>query len=497
MLREKIISNCLKYSHKKAFVDDKVQITYGKLLELIKINLKYEKFKYGNVGIITDHCIEGVVSEVVCLFWNKVFIPIDSELPEQRISKMLEFSNVSSIIIATDKISLIEKLKKKFYDINFFRIKLDTENESQPSTENTTNIALDGSGYTDDKEMYHLYTSGSTGAPKAVVQRCSSVNHFAEQYIQNVGIKSEDNLTLFSTLGHDASIIDIYSSLISGATLYLLDLKKVNNFFKINEWIEKNRISIWHSVPTVLRTALRYNNNHFHYSPKVIVLGGEEVLVSDFEKIKKHFQNSKFYVLYGQTEHSYTSGLFIENEQDVGCVGEPINGVKLALDLKKNKIQEIIVNSPYLFSYYKGGKQKKSQQKNFFRTGDMVVKTENGWKFQGRKGRQIKINGNRVDLAGIESIIEARFNDIDFAVLETKSNKFNTSVLVGVFHGGNHTLIEINNELNKFLAPYELLKDLINFPEEFPKTITGKRDLRELSNRLLTLENLDGMFCRN
>lgn len=482
MLKSEIIANCLKYADKIAFTDRNFQISYREVLEVIAHNIKTLTFAQGNVGILTDHCVEGVLSELICLFSDQTFVPIDASIPEKRIDKIIDSSSVVTIIIATDNDNLFKKIQQRFPNINFVSLCLDVK--SQTDLESAAReLIVRGD---ENEEMYHLYTSGTTGNPKAVVQTREAVLYFVGQYKKNIGIRASDHLTLFSTLGHDASIIDIYSSLVSGATLHLLDLKQVKNFLALKKWIIKNKISIWHSVPTVFRAAVRFNNQTFSYSPRLIVLGGEEVLKADFYKVKEHFSNTKLYVLYGQTEHSYTSGILVAHEEEVGMLGEPIEGVDLAFESRENDTQEVVIHSPYLFKYYIiNGEKKYKDFEGSFESGDLVSLSDTGYRFRGRKDRQIKINGNRVDLAEIESIVEKEFDDIDFAVLENKNLKMNATNLVGVIYGTDHTLMEINILLQRHLPSYELLTSLIEVTKEFPKTATGKRDLLKLSREVL------------
>lgn len=201
MLAEKIAENIEKHKDKIALWDKDKAISYGKLGDVINLNLDRIN-TVGNVGILTSHSSEGIIAELICLFLNKTFIPIVDNLPTFRIEKMIEISNITGIIIATEDKRVVQDLKEKYPKLDFFSIRKNGSVKKNVFMSKVYNEV--------PNDMYHLYTSGSTGIPKAVVQTKKSVYHFATQYIERLDINSEDRLTLFSSLGHDASIIDIF-----------------------------------------------------------------------------------------------------------------------------------------------------------------------------------------------------------------------------------------------------------------------------------------------
>src|SRR5206468_7232256 len=99
---------------------------------------------------------------------------------------------------------------------------------------------------------YILYTSGSTGQPKGVLQTHRNLLHFISCYTQGVGIRAGDRLSLLYSFSFSASLMDIYGGLLNGATVYHYDLRK-RGLDDLPEWLRRNRITVYHSVPTVFR----------------------------------------------------------------------------------------------------------------------------------------------------------------------------------------------------------------------------------------------------
>lgn len=122
MLAEKIAENIEKHKDKIALWDKDKAISYGKLGDVINLNLDRIN-TVGNVGILTSHSSEGIIAELICLFLNKTFIPIVDNLPTFRIEKMIEISNITGIIIATEDKRVVQDLKEKYPKLDFFSIR--------------------------------------------------------------------------------------------------------------------------------------------------------------------------------------------------------------------------------------------------------------------------------------------------------------------------------------------------------------------------------------
>ena len=103
-----------------------------------------------------------------------------------------------------------------------------------------------------DRLAYILYTSGSTGQPKGVMQNHRNVLHYIRNYTNNLHLNADDRLTLLSSYCFDASVMDIYGALLNGATLYPIDIKQ-EGLAGLSQRLIDEEITVYHSTPTVYR----------------------------------------------------------------------------------------------------------------------------------------------------------------------------------------------------------------------------------------------------
>src|SRR5262249_37829964 len=171
---------------------------------------------------------------------------------------------------------------------------------------------------------YLLYTSGSTGQPKGIVQSQRNVLRHIRNYTNSLQLGAADRLTLLSQYGFDAAVMDIFGALLNGATLYPIDLKS-ENLARVIEWLSEEEINIYHSTPTVYRYLIEELGDRRLELVRSVVLGGEEVFRSDFEAYKKHFGPQCLFINgFGPTESTVTLQFFADQETKFAGNAVPI-----------------------------------------------------------------------------------------------------------------------------------------------------------------------------
>ncbi|EJV87811.1 non-ribosomal peptide synthetase [Bacillus cereus] len=497
MLVEKFETQVKKTPNKHAIETEKVSYTYEYLNRfankvartIIKNKIKGYNLKE-KAALLFEHGEEMILGMLSVLKAGKTYVPIDPNYPEKRAKYIMINAEIEYIITNDKNINIANKLKDKIdrdipiININQIDKTLDDKN---------LNIPIKG-----NEVAYILYTSGSTGEPKGVMQTHENVLHFVKCYIKNLLITEKDRLTLFSSYCHDAAVMDIYSALLTGATLFPNDIRGQDNLELLFKWIYENKITIWHSVPTLYRYFISNIKGIIDSQYlRLIVLGGEVVLKYDIEEFKRKFPHARLYNLYGQTESSYNSGAFITASTNIENItlGNVNDNTEMFVIDDRGKgvdvsgIGEIVIRGSAIApGYWKN----KSMTEDSFRenlglgrvycTGDLGRLLPDGKiKFIGRKDSQAKVRGYRVELGEIESKLLKHTCIKETVVLAKENSKLETHLCAYIVCKKEVSDRELRVYLLEELPNYMLPSYFIRI-DNIPKTTTGKTDRKALQN---------------
>jgi len=437
-----------KFPHKPAVITGNSTLTYQALNQyanrvahaILKIKNGHEKNQIA--GLLFEHSARMIVGVIGTLKAGLIYLPLDITYPVNRLVYMLEDSEASLVLTNSSNLSLAEKLVEKVKN-NITIINIDDiRHESNLSADNIQQN-LPG-----DKLAYILYTSGSTGKPKGVVQNHENVCYYTGHWAQRFSITPADRLTLFSAFSHDAAVWDIFGALLNGAALYPYNIPKVN-IFQLSNWLTRERISIWHSVPTFFRyfvnTLDDLDTNKIHFPHlRFILLGGEQIRHHDIEMFKRFFPNSVLVNIYGQTEASVNSLWFVKPGDTIEkiLIGDPLDNTKIFIAdksgavVEKVGVGEIIVASKHVAVGY--WKDKENSEKKFlyhpdlgrlYRTGDLGhLMADGSIECMGRQDSQVKIRGHRVEVEEIETTLLNHKAIKEVAVAAKEDASGNTSL---------------------------------------------------------------------
>ena len=465
------------------------------------------------VGLLLDHGIDMIAALFGVLKAGKIYVPLSPDYPLQRLFFITSHADVSFILTDVEN---IETANKVGAENNIPVINLGEIDASVPGE----NHAREVHG---NKPAYILYTSGSTGVPKGVVQTHKNVMYFIQRYTENLSITGDDRMTLLSSFSHDAAVMDIYGALLKGSTLYPLDIRKEASvsWLTMVQWLNQERITIWHSVPTVYRCFVStIKENETPPLLRLIVLGGEEVLMHDIEMCRKLFPHTTLCNLYGQTESSYNAAQFITpgTVPDEITLGQEVKGTELVVADEEGRevialeIGEIVVVSPYVSpGYWKDNiPPGNGETEKFYWTGDLGrLLMDGSIKFVGRKDFQVKIRGYRVELGEIENQLLKHPEIKEAAVTareDEEGDKYLCAYIVphsnpretgGVGPGFNRDVsMELRDYLSAVLPDY-MVPLYFQQLDRMPLTSTGKVDRRALPAPAPMAAAVDYMAPRN
>jgi len=451
------------------------------------------------VALLFEQGIDMAAGMLGTLKSGNFYIPLDTTYPYKRLAYMVKDVNARLILTNTGNYPLALQLKKDSREnLQLINIKtLTSPVLSQRSPSGDKPRPQIDPGY----PAYILYTSGSTGVPKGVVQSHRSVLHFIRAYTNNLHISPGDRLIMLCSYGFDAAVMDIYGALLNGATLYPFDLKQEDGLNRLISWLKEEKITIFHSIPMVYRYLVKQlaGNEEFP-ALRLVVMGGEAVYKVDVENFKKYFSNQCIFINgLGPTESTVTLQYFIDKNSEITKeavpVGFPVDETEVLLIDKNNREAfiygsgEIVFKSDYLALGYLNHPEKNhgvfvknpsTGKDRVFCSGDLGKRLPDGSiEYIGRKDHQVKINGYRVELGEIESFLDKQ-KEIRKSVVVCQQNPGGDNYLTAFYVKNREVhkkkLIHI---LNESLPTYMVPRYFVPL-EEIPLTPSGKIDRKVL-----------------
>src|SRR6185369_1145226 len=357
---------------------------------------------------------------------------------------------------------------------------------------------------TPDDFCYIYFTSGSTGRPKSIAGRLKGIDHFIRWQIDTLRIGKDDRVSQLLPLSFDGSLRDIFVPLCAGGTVCVPEHNEiVTDAKELVSWLDQERISLIHCVPTLFRALLNEELQPDHFRAlRYVLLAGEALLPADVGRWKAVFgERVKLINLYGTSETTMAKFIYEVQPGDEKRwsvpVGKPMPGARALIVDEEGRIcptgliGEIYISTPYRsHGYYKQPELTaevfiKNPFSNdpkdiVYKTGDLGRLLDDGnVELLGRKDQQVKIRGVRIELEELNSVMRGFDGVKEVAVIDRKDTiggNFLCAYLVG---NGELKLDELRAYLQERL-PNAMVPSAFVVMEKLPRTVSGKIDRRAL-----------------
>ena len=482
---------CEKYPNKTAIVDFEKSITYKELWKRsgkIANCLREHGVKRGDVvGIQLPTAAEFVVAMVALMRIGATYLPMDEDVPAGRSEYYLLNSNAKYVI--TDK-------KQNSYPVP--KILADTFDRYDEDDYIDTSV-------TAQDILYIIYTSGSTGEPKGsllthynLINLVHSVNRIA-----NPEGKRDFNVGQLSSFSFDPSEAAILLSLFSGYTLYVIPQNLRLDGRGLINYIQDIGFDYIFCSTAHISVLIDGNINKIkELKVRYLNIGGEVFRKERAMEFCNMFSENTPTVLnvYGLTETAVQSTVHVFDPKRIDDevsipVGAPIAGTNIyILDECKNFAPfgakgEIYIGGLGVGKGYVNNSEETGKRFTedpilkggvMYRTGDMGRWSEKGEiLFEGRFDNQIKIRGYRVEIEELESVIAARKNVKECAVIVKTVNDNMQLVAYLTLEKAENALEELREELHKILPEYMIPSHIVVI-NSMPLNINGKVDKKLL-----------------
>ena len=452
------------------------------------------------VGLIVDRSFDMIIAIFGVLKSGGAYMPIDPEYPSERKQYMLENSGAKVVIT------------KSVFDNTF----------------NATTINLDHERiYDNDKsnlepnckssDLAHIiYTSGSTGRPKGVMTEHRNVVGLLFNNGNRLTFNEFDTWVFFHSYCFDMGLWELLGSLLNGGKLVIIKPEAtldLNIYYKI---LVENKVTVLVQTPQFMYNLidLEKKSKQHNLYVRYVCVGGEALIPSLLQPLKKIYPDVEFYNLYGPTETTMyvtqkrmakiedfeTSSnigvpnaltkVYVTNKYSslvpIGIAGELCvsgNGVARGYINKNDLTNKVFVSNPF-----------DECSDRIYKTGDLVKMTSLGELiYIGRLDNQVKIRGYRIELEEIENVLN-KHEAVEQAVVITHEASSGSKMICAYIKAKtSYSTDELISFISKKLPKYMIPSTYINI-DAFHLNENGKIDKTQLpkpSDAIFTKANYE------
>lgn len=428
------------------------------------------------VSILIPRCEYMVIAAMGASKAGCAYQPLDPSYPSERLEFMLKDANAKLLIADKQLLERVPNYSGKVLLLD--EIPVLPECTKIPESPKPQDLFI------------LLYTSGSTGVPKGVMQEHGNIASFCSWYRNFYNLTAQSRVAAYASFGFDANMMDMYPTLTAGAALYIisedirLDLMAMEKFFNENE--------ITHSFMTTQvgrQFALEANCKTLKY----LSVGGEKLVPTYPEK------SFDFVNIYGPTECTICVTSFEVDKNYLRVpIGKALDNTKLYVVDKHGRILPPCVpgelwiagcgvsrgylNRPEQTekSFIKNPFTEEKGYERVYRTGDIVRYLPDGnIDFVGRNDGQVKIRGFRIELSEVEKVIR-EFDGIKNAAVIARSLPSGGQSINAYITADEKIDISKLNEFIESRKPYYMVPEATMQIDEIPLTVNGKVDKRKL-----------------
>lgn len=447
-------------------------------------------------------------------------VPIDPRSPVEQVVRILRATGVTRLVSEPEKRDVVVRALADCPEVSHVVGLGPGDGVTRPCVPWTTvdAEASDRPAAVDVIELdpaYILHTSGSTGIPKLILHTHHSAMSFVDWAFSEYSLTPEDRLSNHSSHHTCFATFDYYAAARAGATTVILTPSVLLMPGSLAELLERERVSVWYSVPTALvQLSLRGDLESRNLRAiRWVLFAGETFPGKHLRRVMEQLPGARFSHVYGSTEVNVCTYYHLPPASQITGplpIGRACSTTStLVVDeggrpVPDGEAGELLVRGSTVMSGYWDEADRNRAilvrrpapgglEEVYFRTGDRVRSLDDGQlAFVARADRQVKVRGHRVELEEVEAALLSLASVEEAAAFTVPDAEGSSAIRAAVVAGGDASSErDIVAGLRKILPP-QAIPERIYHVESMPRTPTGKVDGKALQARLIEEDGRNG-----
>ncbi|WP_129311565.1 amino acid adenylation domain-containing protein [Streptomyces sp. L2] len=442
------------------------------------------------VGVLLERSIACVTAALAVMQAGAAYLPLDPHYPQHHVLQLLKDASVTVVVTSSNHRALVNG-HAQAVDVH-----------ARISRTGVSDRVVVGP----EDPAYVIFTSGSTGVPKGVVVPHRGPIRLVCQGDERLRLSAQDVLLATTSPTFDVSCFEYFGALLNGARLVLAQVDTLLAADALEEVLRTEQVSVMWLSAGLFHQMAKVCPQMFA-SLRCLIAGGDALSAEAVRRILAHGRPGAFLNGYGPTENSSLSTVHaITDLADAETVpiGTPVAN-STAYVVREDgtvadvgEVGELWVGGDGVALGYLGdeeltaarfvpdrlGPQSAGGGGRLYKTGDLARWGDDGvLEFLGRRDRQVKVRGYRIELDEIEVHLSAHDQVREAAVIAPRGGD-NDRLLAWVSPQSGTGAAQLPWKLREFLRdrlPVFMVPSPILVRDRMPLTRSGKIDRDRLT----------------